>query len=170
MSSTFTIHLPKDALPGDERALERAEIVRDGFSWGAFFVPALWFVWHRHWVVAILALIGTVGLSLGLAALRLPGGAILAIELLVHLFIGLEGSSIRRLAYRMRRRPTTGVVIASDEAEAETKSFSRWLAPENAGVPAPPPPVTAPVRVAPLLRPGGNEPVLGLFPDLEGRR
>lgn len=169
MSSTFTIHLPKDALPGDERALERAEIVRDGFSWGAFFVPALWFLWHRHWVVAVLALVGTVGLSFGLAALRLPGGAILALELLVHLFIGLEGSSIRRLAYRMRRRPTTGLVIAADEAEAETKGFARWLEPETVGGPASTA-AAASVRIAPLVRQGGSEPVLGLFPDFEGRR
>jgi len=169
MSSTFTIHLPKGALPGDERALEQAEFVRDGFSWGAFLVPSLWFLWHRHWVVAILALIGTVGLSLGLGALRLPGGAIVAIELLVHLFLGLEGSSIRRLAYRMRRRPMTGIVMASDEAEAETKSFARWLAPEPVDGPLPGT-VAAPVRVAPLVRSGGPEPVLGLFPDFEGRR
>ena len=169
MSSTFTIHLPKDALPGDERALERAEFVRDGFSWGAFLVPALWFLWHRHWLLAILALIGTVGLSFGLAAARLPSGAIVAIEVLVHLFLGLEGSSIRRLAYRMRRRPTTGVVIAADEAEAETKSFARWLEPEAVSVPVPAQ-AAGPARVAPLVRPGVTEPVLGLFPDFEGRR
>ncbi len=168
MSSSFTIHLPRDAVPGDARALERAEIVRDGFAWGAFFVPALWFLWHRHWVVALLALAGTLGLSIGLSALRVPGGAIFAIELLVHLFLGLEGSSIRRLAYRLRRRPTTGVVIAADAAEAETKSFAQWLAGEPASAALPTAP--APVRVTPAIRPAAGGPILGLFPDAEGRQ
>jgi len=168
MSTSFTIHLPKDALPGDPRALDRAEIVRDGFSWGAFFVPVLWFLWHRHWVVALLALLGTLGLSFGLAALRIPGGAIFLIEFLVHLFLGLEASSIRRFAYRIRKRPTTGIVIASDEAEAETKSFAQWLEPGPGAAPAPN--GASPVRVAPLVPRPISEPVLGLFPDFEGRR
>ncbi|MGA0594458.1 DUF2628 domain-containing protein [Enterovirga sp. CN4-39] len=171
MSSSFTIHLPRDASPGDERALDRAEIVRDGFSWGAFFVPTLWFLWHRHWIVAVIVLLGTLGLSFGLAALRLPGGAIFLVEFLVHLLIGLEGASIRRLAYRLRKRPTTGLVIAADEAEAETKSFAQWLAAagHKSLAPAETP---APVRVAPAIRPAGAAPapVLGLFPDFEGRR
>jgi hypothetical protein len=167
MSSSFTIHLPRDAVPGDPRALERAEIVRDGFAWGAFFVPALWFLWHRHWLVALLALAGTSGLSIGLAALRVPSGAIFAIQFLVHLFLGLEGSSIRRLAYRLRRRPMTGVVIAADAAEAETKSFAQWLAGEPAS--ASPTAGPSPVRVAPNIRNAGGGPVLGLFPDAEGR-
>lgn len=169
MSSTFTIHLPKDALPGDARALERAEFVRDGFSWGAFLVPALWFLWHRHWVVAILALAGTVGFSFGLTALRVPGGAIVVIELLVHVLLGLEGASIRRLAYRLRGRPTTGIVIAADEAEAETKGFARWLGPESVDVPAPVE-AASPYRVAPAVGLGARELPLGLFPDFEGRR
>jgi hypothetical protein len=171
MSASFTIHLPKDAVPGDARALERAEIVRDGFSWTAFFFPVLWFLWHRHWLVAALALAGTVGLPIALAALRIPGAAILAIEVLVHLFLGLEASSIRRFAYRLRRRPMTGLVVAADAAEAETKSFAQWLAPGSHGGPAHHHDTApAPVRVTASARPLGREPVLGLFPDFEGRR
>ena len=170
MSSTFTIHLPRDSFPGDPRALERAEIVRDGFSWGGFLFPVIWFIWHRHWVVAILALIATLGLSLALSALRMPPGAIFGIEFLVHLFLGLEAASIRRLAYRLRRRPMAGLVIAADEAEAETKSFAQWLEPGPGGLPPSNPSLPTPVRVASAIRPSRAEPVLGLFPDAEGRR
>jgi hypothetical protein len=34
--NTFTLHLPADAAPGDAEALDDAELVKDGFSWGAF--------------------------------------------------------------------------------------------------------------------------------------
>ena len=39
----------------DPAALDRAEVVRDGFSWGACLVPGLWFLWHRHWLPALAA-------------------------------------------------------------------------------------------------------------------
>jgi hypothetical protein len=170
MSASFTIHLPKGSLPGDARALERAEIVRDGFSWGAFVLPTVWFLWHRHWVLAALALIGTLGLSFGLAALGAPAGALFAIEFLVHLCLGLEASSLRRLAYGLRGRPVTGLVIAADAEDAETKSFTRWLEGASATAAVHAVSAPAPVRVAPAIRRVEGEPVLGLFPDAERRR
>ncbi|NNM71026.1 DUF2628 domain-containing protein [Enterovirga aerilata] len=166
MSSSFTVHLPKDALPGDPRALDRAEIVRDQFSWGAFLVPELWFLWHRHWIVAIGVLLVSLAVAMGLRALGFPAGVIFLIDLLIQLFLGFEAASIRRLAYRMRGRPMTGLVIAADEAEAEAKGFAQWL---DAGVASAPTPAAL-VRVAPLVPRPVQEPVLGLFPDAEGRR
>jgi hypothetical protein len=170
MSSTFTLHLPKSAVPGEPGALERAEIVRDGFSWGAFLVPGVWFLWHRHLGLCVLAFAVVLGSFAGMVALRLPGGAVLLVQLLIHLFFGLEGASLRRLAYRLRGRLTAGVVIAADEAEAESKSFARWLEPETFGAAPIPVPAPAAVRVAPAIRQHASEPVIGLFPDAERRR
>ena len=170
MSSTFTIHLPRDAVPGDPAAIEKAEFVRDGFGWGAFLVPGLWFLWHRHLGLSILAFAIVLGSGLGLGLLRIPGPAIGLIQLIIHLAFGLEGSSLRRFAYRLRGRPTTGVVIAADEAEAEVKAFSRWLEPDAPLVtPGAEAPLAPALKPAPALRPR-DEPVFGLFPDFEGRR
>lgn len=166
MSSTYTLHVSALGLPGDPRALERAELVRDGFSWGACLAPMLWFFWHRHWLTAFLALGLVVGLAAALWAFGARPGTILLAEALLHILFGLEGASLRRFAYERRGRPVSDVVLASDAADAEAKSFARWLSvPEPTARPLSVPPIATglPFR-------SRSEPVIGLFPDAERRR
>lgn len=165
MSATYTLHLPEHAIPGDPEALERSEIVRDGFSWWAFVAPMLWLFWHRHWVLGIAAglIVGLVGL--GLSALGLRTGAILGVEILIHLLFGFEAASLRRLVYERRGRPVGDVVTAIDAADAEAKSFARWLAPGQANS-------SRSVANSGMNSPAyasSSEPIIGLFPDREGR-
>lgn len=166
MSSTFTLHPSPFASRGDPHALEQAELVRDGFSWGACLVPALWFFWHRHWLLGIGALVAVVGLAAGLWGLGARSGSIVTAGILLHVLFGLEGASLRQFAYERRGRPAGAVVVASDITEAEAKSFGRWLRPVEPSSPqaeamAPP--------GGPSLRPWAA-PVIGLFPDAESRR
>lgn len=165
MSATYTLHLPEHAIPGDPDALERSEIVRDGFAWWAFIAPMLWLFWHRHWLLGIAAglIVGLVGL--GLSAIGLRTGAILGVEILLHLLFGFEAASLRRFVYERRGRPVGDVVMAVDAADAEAKSFARWLVP----------PDTTSGRSAATSRTTSRayatspEPIIGLFPDREGR-
>ncbi|MDB5589685.1 DUF2628 domain-containing protein [Enterovirga sp.] len=168
MSAAYTLHVAPDFAPGDPRALERADLVRDGFSWGAFLVPSLWFLRHRHWLLALGVAAAVVGLASGLRALGAGLGTILMAEVLLHGLFGLEGPTLRRWALARRGRPAVDVVYAASEAEAETKSFGRWLD-DPAPVARAVPPVVSALRANPFARPG-HEPVIGLFPDLEGRR
>lgn len=165
-SSPYTLHVPAFAAEGDPRALERADLVRDGFSWGACIAPPLWLFWHRHWLLALASFVVIGGLAATLWAVGTRPGVILAVEALLHLLFGFEAASLRRFAYARRGRPVSDIVLASNMAEAEAKSFARWLAPAephqahaSAARTAPASPVRA-----------GYEPVLGLFPDAEGRR
>ena len=168
-SSTFTLHPARDAVAGDAGALERAALVRDGFSWGAFVAPMLWLFWHRHWLAGIAALAIVLGFGAALWGIGARPGTILAAEILLHLLFGLEGASIRRLDLARRGRPEVDVVSAADLAEAETKAIARWLAP--VGTPAVAPVSEVPAgRMPPRPIARGYEPVLGLFPDAEGRR
>ena len=167
MSATYTLHVARGAAPGDPAALDRADLVRDGFSWGAFLVPSLWFLRHRHWWLALAAVAVVVGTAAVLKVLGFGLGTILVVEVLLHALLGLEGSTLRRWALARRGRPVADVVLAGNEAEAEAKSFARWLAPEtDRPQPVPPAPAVGPA----FPRFGRSEPVLGLFPDLEGRR
>jgi hypothetical protein len=165
MSATYTLHVARGAAPGDPEALDRAATVRDGFSWGAFLVPELWFIRHRHWGLAALAFGAVIGTAWGLRSLGAGGGTILLVEVLLHALIGLEGASLRRWAYGLRGRPVADVVVAANEAEAEAKSFERWLSQER--------PDNRPAAAQPgmgFARPFSVPPVIGLFPDAEGRR
>jgi uncharacterized protein DUF2628 len=162
---TYTLHLPSDALPGNADALERAVLVRDGFSWGAFVFTVLWFFAHRLWLAGLGVLVLLVAFNLGLAALGLRPVAAFVADLLVSVLIGLEANTLRRWSLQRRDRPVVDVVTASDRDEAETKAFARWLARESRPQPtAAAAPLSVPV--APYRTP---DPVIGFFPDAGAR-
>ena len=160
----FTLHVPADAAPGDAEALDDAELVKDGFSWGAFVFTFLWFFWHRLWLAGLAVLAAVVALSVVLGVLHIGPGASFAAGLLLCLLIGLEASSLRRWTLR-KRKPIADVVSASNRDEAEARTFARWL---DQPVPGHRPsvrPGSAPNM--PYRRP---DPVIGLFPETEQLR
>ena len=84
--------------------------------------------------------------------------------MLLHLLFGFEGASIRRLDLAWRGRPATNLVIAQDSLDAEAKAAAQWMSVEAVPVAASAYTQTDPRPVRP-----GYEPVIGLFPDREGR-
>jgi len=160
---TYTLHVPEGAARGDALALERAQIVRDGFTPRAFAFTVLWFLGHRLWLAAILVLAGLVALSVAGHALGLPPGAGLLVTALASLLIGLEASSLRRWTYGRRGLPARDAVIAASLDEAEMKLAARWLDRDAA----------AAARPAPTARPAPHrdeDTALGFFPAREGLR
>jgi hypothetical protein len=166
MTSTYTLHLPRDARPGDARELERARLVRDGFSAWAALAPALWLFSHRHWILGLVAAFGPPALAFGLGLAGLPPGRIFLVLALLQVLFGFEASSLRRWAYERRGWPAVGLVSARDRREAESKAFTDWLDRPEMG-PRPAPRTSA--RPSPWRRPGDHD-VIGMFPDPELRR
>ena len=159
---TYTIHLPALAVRGDAQALDRAEIVPDGFSWPAFAFSVLWFLRHRLWLAALLV----VALLAGLAGLgRLIGLSPVAgftVSLLASILVGLEASSLRRWTYARQGRPARDAVIAGSIDEAEAKAVARWLDPDSS------PRIAVPDYGAYGRR--GDDSIIGMFPASEGGR
>ncbi|WP_232631128.1 DUF2628 domain-containing protein [Methylobacterium sp. Leaf118] len=164
---TYTLHVPEGAVRGDPLALERAQLVRDGFSWSAFAFTVLWFVRHRLWLAALLVLAGLVILALIGRSLGLPPAAGVLVSLLASLLVGLEASSLRRWTYGRRGSPARDAVIAATHEEAEMKAATRWLDPEAARRPAVANSAPAPARPAPRH---DADTALGFFPASEGGR
>jgi hypothetical protein len=161
--TTFTLHLPGDARPGDPAALDEAELVKDAFSWGAFFFTFLWFFAHRLWLagLGVLVVLFAFGAVMNLLDVH-PMAAFLA-QVLLQGLIGLEANSLRRWTLARHGRPMADVVTAADRDEAEAKAFARWLE-RRPVAPRQPAPASAPLMAR---RP---EPVIGLFPDAERTR
>jgi hypothetical protein len=163
---TYTLHLPAGATPGDPDGLDRADLVRDGFSWGAFFFTVLWFFAHRLWLAGLGVLVALVVLVVLCALLSVVPGAAFLAWLLASLLVGLEANSLRRWTYSRRGRPAVGVVTAVDEEEAALKAFATWLGPRDLAAAFTREPSSAATRPA-YAR---SEGVIGLFPDPEHGR
>ena len=161
--TTFTLHLPRDARPGDATALDESELVKDAFSWGAFLFTFLWFFFHRLWLagLCVLLLVFAFGGIMALLDVHPLAGSIA--QLLLQSLIGLEANSLRRWTLARHGRPAVDAVTAADRDEAEAKAFARWLDAKPAPLPrpAPSPALSAPRR---------SDPVIGLFPDAERPR
>jgi hypothetical protein len=140
---TYTVHLPRDAKPGDPRGYERAVLVRDGFNWAAFFFSVLWMLWHRLWLAAALTLIVLVAFSAALEALEVGEGAAALASLFLAVLIGLEASTLRRWTYGRRGRPVADVVSAPDYESADALAGRRYM--ERAETARTPPPVPPPL-------------------------
>src|SRR5215211_1319108 len=109
---TFTLHLPADAQPGDPDALEQAQLVKDGFSWGAFFFTFLWFFYHRLWLAGVSVLVALVAAGLLFAALDVGRLSALWSQILIQFLIGLEANSLRRWTLARRGQPARDVLTA----------------------------------------------------------
>jgi Protein of unknown function (DUF2628) len=164
---TYTLHVAADAQPGDAGALDRAVLLRDGFSWGAFFFSFLWFFAHRLWIAGLIVLVAAGGLAALLQFMRVGTAATFWAGLLFAFLVGLEANSLRRWTLARRGRPAVDVVAAGDLEEAEAKAFSRWLGESSGAGTAPAWRAAAPIPAGIYRRP---EPVIGLFPEAERTR
>lgn len=162
--TTYTLHLPRDARPGDPAALDDAELVKDAFSWGAFFFTFLWFFFHRLWLAGLGVLVLVFGFGALLQVLNVHDAASTVAALLLQALIGLEANSLRRWTLTRHGYALADVVTGADKDEAEAKAYARWLSQR----PAPTPRAPAPVPV--LSTPRRPDPVIGLFPDAERPR
>ena len=114
MASYVVMEPPGRAGSGD------AVLLRDGFSWLAFFFSPLWLLWHRLWIEALLAFV-VLGLLSALGEAAGFGIAGSMLTLLVSLFVGLEGQGLRLAALRRRGWREIGVVEAQGLADGELR-------------------------------------------------
>lgn len=137
---------------------EKAVLVRDGFHFFGFLVPFVWFAFHRMWREAVAALVAAIALSVAGAYAGL-GGATGWLSLLVGIYVGLEGATLRIASLKRSDWNEWGVVEARNAADAEI----RYLADrETTAETEVPPRVMAPwSRTAPAARHSG--PALGLL-------
>ncbi|MCH7864817.1 MAG: DUF2628 domain-containing protein [Proteobacteria bacterium] len=111
--NVYTVHLRRHGLDPDRDLL----VVKEGFSWPAFFLSFLWALWHRLWVPA--AVIFLAGAAIGLlgAKLHLDSLSQWALSLGLAAIVGYLGNDLRR-----RRLDRQGFALADvssgDDADA----------------------------------------------------
>ena len=94
------------------RAGKTPILVREGFSWGAFFFGPLWLLVHRAYIPAVLALAAGVLIG-GLTS----GGEASALSVLLALALGFYGRDLVRFSLD-RRGYTLAHLVAARDADA----------------------------------------------------
>jgi len=124
--SVYTVHqAPTRA--DTASAAERFVFVRDSFSWWAFSLAPLWMLRHRLWLVLLGYVVVTGAIEFALVRLGASRTAIVIVGLLISLLVGLEASTLRRLALRRRGWSNVAIISGKDLEEAERRFFDAWL-------------------------------------------
>lgn len=151
----YTVH----ENPGRKNEDDRVVLVREGFSLGGFFVPVLWAIYRRAWIVipAYVALAGLVmvllvmfnagrwtleyaaatlgsGMPFLLAAHPHPG--IAALAALIATLLGFEANDLRRFMLARRGYRVVDVVAGRSLVEAERAYFGARGFPPSEAAPA----------------------------------
>jgi hypothetical protein len=157
----YTVMIPPPGSGGRIEEIERARLLPDSFAWWALLLSGLWLLANRLWLATLFFLLFWGGLVYAESRLGLNGNLMALAHLAIGLFLGLEGRNlvVRKLARQGWR--LADVVEARDLAEAERRYFERALA----GASAPARPASAPTP----QRDSGPVPVIGLFPEAQGR-
>jgi hypothetical protein len=113
----YTVHLRRHGLDPDRDLV----LVKEGFSWPAFFFSMLWALWLRLWLVAVLFLLVQVILSLVLALWSPDPVSAAAVSAGATLILAFAANDLRRWTLRRLGFVETAVVAADDRDGAERR-------------------------------------------------
>jgi len=158
----YQVLIPPPGKGGLREEVEQARVLPESFTWPALIFGGVWLLFKRLWLGFILYALAWGGLVYLQRQFGFSFAAVMLSHLALAIFIGFEGQNL--IARKLTRKGwrLVDVVEAPDLSSAERRYFERAL-PEGAPSRAYPP-AAAPTRFA-----SGPAPVIGLFPEANGR-
>jgi len=165
--AVYSVYEPGDPAPDPEARAEALQFVKEGFSWPAFLVPALWLIYWRMWIELAVFVVVFAALQWGLG-LDKPGHEALG-WLLTGLFalFAFEANDLRSAALERHGYRLIGIAEGRGRTEAELSFFKGWLTQQEKpgrSEERKPEPARGKQRLAPVSRNEGED-VIGLFPQ-----
>jgi Protein of unknown function (DUF2628) len=144
---------------------EKLAFVKEGFSWPALLVPALWLIYQRMWIELLIFLAIFTVLPFAFGWNQQNEQLVGWIGFALTLLFAFEANDLKSAALERRGYRLAGVAMGSDRTEAELSFFRRWLPQQTSSVQASPSEAEPVQASAPAPRSGGvSEEVIGLFP------
>jgi hypothetical protein len=114
----YTYHMKPGVTP-----LADAVAVREGFSWWAFLLGALWALYHGLWLVAVV--LAAVPLLIEAAAMEgwLQQEIAAVALLLFNVLVGCSANDWRREGYLRRGWVMAGLASGRDQTESDRRFF-----------------------------------------------
>ena len=159
----YTVLIPPPGSGSERDDIEQARLLPETFAWAAFLFTGLWLLAKRLWLATLVFALVWVAVFYAQRDLGLASGAALLAQFVIGLFLGLEGRNL--IARKLLRKGwrLADVIEAPDLASAERRYFERALESR----PAPAAREAAPVP--PRFQSSSAVPVIGLFPEAQGR-
>ncbi|WP_421725353.1 DUF2628 domain-containing protein [Bauldia sp.] len=152
----YTVLVPPDT---SETATDSLIFVKEGFCWPALFVPLIWSIYCRQWLILLFLLAAV------LVLVAIGGTVATVVYWLGRVWFALEANGLRRWTLERNGHRTIAVVEGRTQDEAERRYFEEIeLHVEPADPTADDPP--APSGWEPVTKtPPEERPVVGLFPS-----
>jgi hypothetical protein len=131
----YFVHEPPNASANRLESAEQLLFVKDGFSWFAALIPAVWMLTKRMWFEAILFMAFAGLLVWAFTAVGAPnmGNAIL---LAAQILFGFEANALYSAALERRGWRLVGTVSGYNREDSERRFLEVWL-PTRTEIPAP---------------------------------
>ena len=163
--AVLTVHEPKGLTGRGFAEARRIVFVKEGFSWPALFIPLLWLLYHRMWLILLAYLVAVVAAQTALQAIGNAAFAGLGGLMLAVLF-ALVANDVRRWHLGRKGFLLRGVVAGGDRDDCERRFFSSWLETQPVRA-ARAPQAASPFPPAPPQ--SHRHGVVGMFPEPGGR-
>jgi hypothetical protein len=139
---TYTVHEPPNGPANHLQSAEELVFVKDGFSWFAALIPAVWLLWKRMWLefFIFIAAAGLIAWAFSAAEASDAGNAIL---LAIQIVFGFEAGALYSAALERRGWRVVGTVSGRSQEDCERRFLEVWL-PTHTEIPASPPLTASP--------------------------
>ena len=119
----YSVHYRQEAAASLTGLANEAVFVKEGVAWPAFFVPLIWLIYKRLWIVLVIYIAIELALT-GLAGVAgLPDLLTVICSLTLNVIIGFEGNNLYRWGLERRRYKQQAIVVAANLIEAEHRFF-----------------------------------------------
>jgi hypothetical protein len=162
--TVYSVYEPPLEAPDLASRAEELLFVKEGFSWGALFVPGIWLIWRGMWlelcafILLLLLLTWFLGGSAG-GSTVLGWTALAIVVLFAFEANDLRGAALERRGYRV-----AGIATGPDRDSAELSFFRTWLPEQEREGKRPVIPERGSRAQPSLAKTGDGEEVIGLFP------
>lgn len=123
----FTVHCRSENSASLSGLAEDAIFVKEGFSWPAFLIPAIWLIYKRMWWVLLAFVLLQLLITIAAGLVGLDGMTIFLCSLSINLLLGFEGNELYRWSLSRRRYRTSEIVTGADLSGAEHSFYSGKL-------------------------------------------
>ncbi len=110
----YSVHLRRHGLDPDRDIV----LVKEGFSWPAFFLSFLWALWHRLWLAAAAIFLAVTTLNAAIYWLRPDVLSQAVLSLGLGVIVGYLGNDLRRRNLTSQGFAFAGAVSGEDPDKA----------------------------------------------------